>query len=365
MIVDLFAGPGGWSEGLRTLGHSDVGIELDEWACKTRAAASHPTIRADVTNLPLDHFRDVEGLIASPPCPAFSTAGKKAGATDGPRLLSEAAAWAQGPRPIPEDGWAHPESPLMLEVIRWIHDLEPNWVACEQVPPILGFWEVLIRTLETWGYSAWAGVLLAADYGVPQTRRRAFLMASRGHRVAPPPPTHSKDGGGLFGGQRWITMADALGWDGEVGFPRLDDQGDSKDGYRERDWRPTDRPAQVVTEKARSWQLRTHLRPDIKTGDRDYQRRRADQPAPPLHGSIRSWAWERPATTVMGDPRVHPTGANAIRVSVPEAAILQGFRPDYPFQGTRTAQFRQVGNAVPPPLAAAVLSVVLPVGGRG
>ena len=49
----------------------------------------------------------------------------------------------------------------------------------------------------------------------------------------------------------------------------------------------------------------------------------------------------------------------AIRLSLEEAAILQGFPPDYPFQGGRTSRFRHLGNAVPPPLARAVLAELL------
>jgi DNA (cytosine-5)-methyltransferase 1 len=84
------------------------------------------------------------------------------------------------------------------------------------------------------------------------------------------------------------------------------------------------------------------------------------------------WAGERPATTVACDRRVHPPGhkenasdapgrfeqrrgANAVRVTVCQAAVLQGFPADYPWQGTRTRQFEQVGNAVPPPVAQRVL----------
>lgn len=52
LVVDLFAGPGGWSEGLRSVGLEDVGIEWDDAACRTRAAAGHPTIRADVAQYP-------------------------------------------------------------------------------------------------------------------------------------------------------------------------------------------------------------------------------------------------------------------------------------------------------------------------
>jgi DNA (cytosine-5)-methyltransferase 1 len=51
-------------------------------------------------------------------------------------------------------------------------------------------------------------------------------------------------------------------------------------------------------------------------------------------------------------------GTHAIRISIRDALILQSFRPDYPVQGAKTKQFEQVGNAVPPLLAAHVLSAV-------
>ena len=81
---------------------------------------------------------------------------------------------------------------------------------------------------------------------------------------------------------------------------------------------------------------------------------------------------KRPATTVACDSRVHPPGhkanacdppgryeqrrgVNAVRVTVTQAAVLQGFPAGYPWQGSRSRQFEQVGNAVPPPLAHRVL----------
>ena len=78
-IVDLFAGPGGWSTGLNLVGRSEtIGIEWDKAACDTARAAGHHRLQADIAEL--DPFtvagHDVEGLIASPAVPGFSMAGK-------------------------------------------------------------------------------------------------------------------------------------------------------------------------------------------------------------------------------------------------------------------------------------------------
>jgi DNA (cytosine-5)-methyltransferase 1 len=94
-----------------------------------------------------------------------------------------------------------------------------------------------------------------------------------------------------------------------------------------------------------------------------------DEPAGTVFFGGRSnwaaWVRDRPATTLQGDPRVFPPHAgskgehqstNSVRITVQEAAVLQSFRPDYPWQGTKTKQFQQVGNAIPPLLALHVLA---------
>jgi len=78
-VVDCFAGPGGWSEGMASIGIRAVGLELDGDACRTRVAAGHRTVLADVTAYPPEAFRGFDGLVASPPCQAFSAAGKREG----------------------------------------------------------------------------------------------------------------------------------------------------------------------------------------------------------------------------------------------------------------------------------------------
>lgn len=210
MILSLYGGPGGWCEGLRLLGLSSIGIEWDAAACATRHAAGHRTIRADVTAMPAAHLRGkVDLLIASPPCTAFSMAGKGAG-REVLAQLTEAmyrGDWTAMRDDHPMVVWAP------LDVGRWIEDCQPSMIALEQVPPALPLWDALGHWLRAHGWHAEARVLNAADYGVPQTRKRAFLVAGR-EPVALPEPTHERTPVDSFFGTKakWVSMADALGW---------------------------------------------------------------------------------------------------------------------------------------------------------
>lgn len=392
MVCDLFAGPGGWEVGAQPLGLAPHGVELDPVVCATRRAAGHYTLEADVAEVRPERWQ-LDGLIASPPCPLFSQAGLREGTRDLALLHACAYDLARGENRIAEyrDRVAVPDALLVLEPLRWALLTQPTWVVLEQVPPVLELWQWYARWLQAHGYSAWAGVLNAADYGVPQVRKRAILMAHRERHVHPPEPTHTNGGGmTLFGELKpWVTMADALGWpeEAEVGFPRrTDGREETPEGYRARDFFPASGPAPTLTEKGRSWVVNTGR--DWKPGgDRSTaQRVPSDQPAPTIDGKGRwhreradaprdpDWPRKRPATTVQGDPRIAQPGhkaeqrdaddsspgrmEGAIRVSLEEAAALQGFPEGYPWQGTMTQQFTQVGNAVPPPLARAVLEVL-------
>jgi DNA (cytosine-5)-methyltransferase 1 len=81
-ILDLFAGAGGWEEGLHPLGLSALGIEWGKWACRTAEAAGHARLQADLSALDPSAFSPVWGMIGSPPCQAYSTAGKGLDALD-------------------------------------------------------------------------------------------------------------------------------------------------------------------------------------------------------------------------------------------------------------------------------------------
>jgi DNA (cytosine-5)-methyltransferase 1 len=329
VIVDLFAGPRGWSEGLRLLGLTDIGLEWDTAACRTAHAAGHPVIQCDVAQYPTAPFVGrIRGLIASPPCQPWGKSGKRLGIADQPLVHQSVHDLAHG-RDTRAELLAQckdDRSLLAAEPMRWLYDLRPEWVCMEEVPDVLPLWKQYTLYLQQWGYSTWTGVLNAADYGVPQTRRRAILIASRVRDVTAPAPTHSEHGAaGLFGDDlpRWITMAEALGW-----------------GY-------TQQPAPTVTGGGAT----TGGAEPFGNSSRQAMRKAMNNPG--------HWAWRKPAPTVSGTVG-HVGGKQAgghLNLTPAEGARLQTFRGGYPFSGNKGQVALQIGNAVPPLLAAHVVSV--------
>lgn len=434
-IIDLFAGPGGWDTGLRLTGDTStlLGIEWDPDACATAQAAGHPRIQADVSLLDPAWFAGADGLIASPPCQAWSMAGDRKGELDRGKVFERIAAFAAGREPDVVE-WADERSRLTAEPMRWAVAIRPRWIACEQVPAVLPLWRYVAELLRKIGYKAWAGILSAERYGVPQTRERAILIARRdGVPVGPPPPTHqayrAKQGAqttpDLFDDPlpEPVSMAAALGW----GLPERPawtvtgggtDTGGAevfgnfasrkhlaevvlRSNYTDggdlatRTIRTLDEPATTVTVKLGHWMMRNGPQENAaeraldepsgtiygsRPGNATWTLRNGNQanacePAGTLFFGDRSnavdWVHDRPATTVQGDPRIGRPGhkdraggesqfeKDRVRVTVQEAAILQSFPPGYPWQGTKSAQYRQVGDAVPPLLAAAILRPLL------
>lgn len=481
VAVNLFAGPGGSCLGAHALGITPLGIEWDDAACATRRAAGLPTLQADVAALDPLAYIGLLLLMGSPPCQAFSMAGKGIGRAAIAALIEWVARMAAGEqldRDALDRVCADDRAHLVLEPLRWALAVRPRWIMLEQVEPVLPLWEAMCEALRSVGYHAWCGVLSAERYGVPQTRRRAILLASLEGPVGEPVATHQRYIAprrreeatiGLFDAPEperivrpeeehllpWVSMAEALGWhvDDEAGFPRRNDRDDGGE-YRDRDLRAASEPAFALTEKTRSWTrfvvqtgqqsrqtrtpgdhspferdvnapapavtgsagrwtLRANARENATertidepaptiTGGHDHadrawippthynsrgqkdgrtgepnRQRSVEEPAPTIAGESRndSWTQDRPATTVAGDPRVWPpghkknadderagregygdrAGTKAVRVTEAEAAALQSFPPGYPFVGTKTKVFEQIGNAVPPPLSRACL----------
>ena len=341
MIVDAFSGAGGWHVGAARLGLHPVGIEFDADACATAKAAGHHVVRQDVTTLSLKHLLGkVEGLVGSPPCTDFSKAGKRRG------IRGETGS-------------------LIFQMERLWLECRPEWIALEQVPEVLPFWSMFANALRQIGYDTWCGILDSADYGVPQNRLRAILIASRVREVGPPPPTHAEHPHPvMFGAELlpWVSMAGALGHEFACRLLSTPWLGDP---------RPCSSSARTVAfgHDVNSWEWHLDTHRDQRR-DGTTQTREIQAPAPAITGkSAGQWAFERPATTVMCDSRIFPpTGhhpyqqqdswsCRAVKVTLEELAALQSFPPGYPFVGSKTSRARQIGNAIPSLLAMHVLAM--------
>ena len=385
-VIDLFTGAGGFSVGAHRFTDSVIGVELDADAVATHRAAGVEVIHADVTTLDPYDFAAEEGehlhLHASPPCTTFSAAGTGKGRDVIDRLGVII-------RDMIVDGEYDPElaegidatSLLVVEPARWIAALMPDSISFEQVRAVMPLWEIYEDYLSViYDYSVWTATLSAEQYGVPQTRARAWLGASKEHAVTPPTPTHSKyhtrrPGQLDLGVLPWVPMSEALGWEpmSQAGFLRRADNDDSVTidgvGYRARDIVDADhRPSLAVTEKIRSW---THYAP-AGVGQKNHPanpRRLDEAPAPTVTGQSNHYLYHeddfadgeqmvkrKDQTMAEAD---HRHGKRARKITVAEAAALQGFPDGYPFQGSKTSQYRQIGNAVPPPIAEAVLRSLL------
>jgi DNA (cytosine-5)-methyltransferase 1 len=389
-VIDLCGGAGGWAVGADRLHLTHVGIEVAREPVATCRAAGHPVIPGDIRAMHPRSFPGAVVLVASPPCQTFSTAGSGSGRDSLAAAVAHVAEMAEGPVARPT---GDARTWLVLEPLRWALTairlgIPYTGIGLEQVPSVLPVWEAIARVLREHDYTVRTGLVHAEQYGVPQTRTRAVLMAVSGDTCHWPQPTHSKyyshsperlDPGRI----PWVSMAQALGWDGVLrsNYGTHNNPGDKA-------LRGADQPATTLTSKIsrmRRFSDET-LMGDVRT--LNGTRRLVTEPAPTIPAAMDNgnWRWmgqfadqsrsdvdvewplKRPSTTVATRAIVQHPGHtrsrfdvstksrnDGVRVTVAEAAVLQGFPEDYPWRGNRSSVYRQVGNAIPPPMAAAIL----------
>lgn len=331
MIIDLFAGPGGLDVGAEWLGVPALGIEFEDSAVQTRKKAGLSTIFGDVERWgPKDFDARFNVLTGGPPCQTFTVAGNG----HGRRALDKVIGLVERLESISEiESVVKELSPdkdrrtgLVLQPLIWaLHAIDDGHpyeaIMLEQVPAVKPVWEAMGRVLERHGYVVSTTILRTEEYGVPQTRRRAVLMARHNIpnvNICFPSPTHQK-------------------------------------------YVPTPVDSEPFIDRNSALPLWVSMKEVLNIGEDFKVRSNYGSGGDPKNRSYRQG--DRPAFTVTGkvtrnkivDPEGKTRGITPI-----EAGVLQTFPEDYPWSGNDLAQ--QVGNAIPPRLAAHVLNSLLGLG---
>lgn len=416
--LDLFAGTG-WGVACKRLGIKEAGVEIMPEAIATRTANGMEAIYSDVWDglqLTEEQHREQHGsyglLIASPPCQTFSLAGKGAG-RDALNDVLEAIqlhAYKDADALLAFGKKHDARTALVLTPLAYVWRDMPRLVAFEQVPTVLPVWEACAEVMREWGYTVKVQILNAEQYGVPQTRKRAILVARRNGPVEIPTPTHSRYYSRTPekldpGVKKWVSMAEALGWGdftaekvmgrgmverhgdrpgrgSEVpafavrasaggmepgGFVLRSNYGTGGDASK-RGERGSDQPAPTLTSKAdrNKWDGTRKMTAEeaaalqsypvvFRNGNQAHASKRSlDHPAPTITFGARSNKVEWMDPELAADP-----AASGERVTTGQALTLQTYEPPFVWCGTKTKQFLQIGNAVPPLLAEHVLAALV------
>lgn len=265
-VLDLFAGTG-VGVALKRLGVKEYGVEKMPEAIALRTANGMETVYEDVWDAHLAEALEFDTLWASPPCQAYSLAGSGAGrrALDDVLTVIHDRAYLDMEMLRERSAALGDERiGLVLAPLHYAMRFAPTYIALEQVPPVLPVWEAMAEHLREIGYSVWTGYLHSEQYGVPQTRKRAYLMARKdGFDAHPPKPTHSKYYSRTpkkldAGVAKWVSMAEALGWREPMLYAGAGQTAVDTAGQRQR---PMGEPAHTMTGSATATRVWPTSRP--------------------------------------------------------------------------------------------------------
>ncbi len=350
--IDLFCGAGGLSVGLKKSGFRVcLGVDIDEKALKTYKCNLKRTkvLKEDIKKVTGEKITELTGinrhdnflLAGCPPCQGFSSLGKRDASDE--------------------------KNELVYEYVRIINELEPSFILMENVPGMSSgvgkeIFKKVVKELEE-NYHVEYDTLNAADFGVPQIRKRLVLHGIRNdvydnlglekeeHNILPK-PTHSKEK--KKGYKKWVTVRKAIS-----DLPILEAGDCYNDGiiknHRARSLSETNIERlqeirlhggnrEMISEKL---QLKCHKKENVSYTD-TYGIIDPDKPAPTITSGC---------TIISKGRYCHPTQNRGL--SIREAARLQSFDDKFEFQGNMGEMSLQIGNAVPPKLAQASGKIII------
>lgn len=330
-VLDLFCGCGGLSLGFEEAGYNVLlGIDIWEDALKTYAYnhKHSKTLCADMSTLLGEDVKDIIGdnsvdvIIGGPPCQGFSIAGK--------RIVND------------------DRNKLYKGFVRMVEYFKPKAFVMENVPNILSIGdgavrETIINDFKSLGYTVETKVLTASDYGVPQNRRRAvFVGLTKGNFDFDIPMVAEK-----------VTTKEALS---DLPEQSIEDGGkysvESTSGYQ--------KLMRINSIGVYNHEVTQHneqtvriisMVPDggnYKDLPKEFQETRK------VHIAWTRLNSKRPSITIDTGHRHHFHYKWNRVPTVRESARIQSFPDDFIFRCSKTSQYKQVGNAVPPLMAKAI-----------
>lgn len=317
-VIDLFCGAGGLSKGFEMAGFDVVfGVDNDPRCMETfkenHPAAARNSGTINIENLTAEKVREkigdrkIDVIIGGPPCQGFSMAGRR----------------------DPND----PRNSLFKHFVRLVRELKPEWFVMENVTGILvtktaegeDIDTIIRKEFKKIGYRVKPFKLNAANYGVPQKRKRLFYIGTNSKKqIRPPAPTHAKTPRNTLYGpplKKWMSVRECLLPESEVGKSYYHSQ-KMIEGFKRRKER------NIRNGKGFGWQI-------------------LDLDKPSFTISARYWKDGADAIVMLAPNRTR-------MLTERECARIQSFPDDYVFIGSKRDRYRQIGNAVPPLLAKAI-----------
>lgn len=329
-FIDLFSGCGGFSKGMELAGHKCLlGVDFNKDATDT-FAINHKNaqiINGDISQVSISQIklltksRPIHMIIGGPPCQGFSTVGR--GNVDDER------------------------NQLFREFVRIVAGIKPKIIVLENVTGLLAeknkhILQAIFSEFQKIGYNLEARVLSSEEYGVPEKRRRTFIMGVLGGMPVFPEKRFGP------GRKKYATVREAL--------------------------KVLDKAKNIFNHDLNSAQITCAL--DLKRiayipsgcGIR-YEKDEKEFLPKKLHYGV-NWNsllenrfrqtklqrldWDRPSPTILTSRNSYYHPEENRYLTAREAALLQSFPLDFIFKGSNTSIFKQIGNAVPPMLAKSI-----------